>query len=68
MSRLGREVGDKENRIDDDTVDLTDTISENVSSTADSCLSHKMVEQLKDMIKFPFIHVFNCPPEEEWRG
>ena len=68
MLCLGREVGYEENRIDDDTFDLTDTTEENASSTAGSRLSHKMVEKLKDMIKFPFIHVFNCPPEEEWGG
>ena len=46
MLRLGREVVEQENGIEDDIFDLTDTIEENTSSTAGSCLSHKMVEKV----------------------
>ena len=50
------------------TEDLTSTNEEIASSIAGSRMSHKVAEQLKDMVAYFFINIHNWPPEEEWAG
>ena len=60
-----------DNNISEETeiVDLTsETGQDIVRSTAESRLSHRSAEQLKDMIAYFFINIYHCPPEGEWGG